>query len=228
MDVTSERIRKRRTALNISQAELAEQVGYKNKTTITKIESGKISPPRSKVVEIAKALQTSPAYLMGWTDDPSAQRDNTKPIPQPKPTIPKGFIPLPDTKSVPVIGNIACGTPILAQENIERYISVSSLWKADFALVCKGDSMSPTIQDGDLVCIRSQPNVENGQIAAVLIDDEATLKHFYRHDDTVILQPENPRFTPMTYTKEEINDLRIEGVAVGICRGLPDYGPEGI
>ncbi len=65
MDVTGERIRKRRTALNISQAELAEQVGYKNKTTITKIESGKISPPRSKVVEIAKALQTSPAYLMG-------------------------------------------------------------------------------------------------------------------------------------------------------------------
>lgn len=228
MDVTGERIRKRRTALNISQAELAEQVGYKNKTTITKIESGKISPPRSKVVEIAKALQTSPAYLMGWTDDPSAQRDNTKPILQPKPTIPKGFIPLPDTKSVPVIGNIACGTPILAQENIERYISVSSLWKADFALVCKGDSMSPTIQDGDLVCIRSQPNVENGQIAAVLIDDEATLKHFYRKGDTVILHPENPRFAPMTYTKEEINDLHIEGVAVGICRGLPEYGPEAI
>ena len=118
MDVSGERIRKRRTALNISQAELAEQVGYKNKTTITKIESGKISPPRSKVVEIAKALQTSPAYLMGWTDDPSAQRNNTQPNPQPKPTIPKGFIPLPDTKAIPVIGNIACGTPILAQEII--------------------------------------------------------------------------------------------------------------
>ena len=86
--------------------------------------------------------------------------------------------------------------------------------------------MAPTIQDGDLVCIRSQSNVENGQIAAVLIDDEATLKRFYRHGDTVILHPENPRFTPMTYIKEEINELRIEGVAVGICRGLPEYNTE--
>lgn len=160
-----------------------------------------------------------------WSDWQAMERDAAHEAAKSK-AAPKGFIPLPDTKSIPVIGNIACGTPILAQENIERYIGVSSLWKADFALVCKGDSMAPTIQDGDLVCIRSQPNVENGQIAAVLIDDEATLKHFYRHDDTVILQPENPRFTPMTYTKEEINNLRIEGVAVGICRGLPEYNTE--
>ena len=87
--------------------------------------------------------------------------------------------------------------------------------------MCKGDSMSPTICDGDLVCIRSQSTAANGQITAVLIDDEATLKRFYRHGDT-----ENPRFTPMTYIKEEINELRIEGVAVGICRGLPEYNTE--
>lgn len=162
-----------------------------------------------------------------WSDWQAMKQDAAREAAKSK-AIPKGFIPLPDTKTIPVIGSIACGTPILAQENIERYISVSSLWKADFALICKGDSMSPTIQDGDLVCIRSQPNVENGQIAAVLIDDEATLKHFYRRGDTVILHPENPRFAPMTYTKEEINDLHIEGVAVGICRGLPEYGPEAI
>lgn len=265
MDSIGDRIRLCRKRLGISQAELAETVGYGTRSTIAKIEAGKIDPYHSKIVALAHALKTTPEYLIGWTtddynwdDDPDNRLDtipnailneltekhhgNSRLVWEDwqamergaaheatkGKAVPKGFIPLPDTKAIPVIGNIACGTPILAQENIERYIGVSSLWKADFALVCKGDSMSPTIQDGDLVCIRSQPNVENGQIAAVLIDDEATLKHFYRHDDTVILQPENPRFTPMTYTKEEINDLRIEGVAVGICRGLPDYGPEGI
>lgn len=140
--------------------------------------------------------------------------------------VPKGFVPMPAMSTVPLIGTIACGTPILAEENVEMYISVPSMWRADFALMCKGDSMSPTICDGDLVCIRSQLTAANGQITAVLIDDEATLKRFYRHGDTVILHPENPRFTPMTYTKEEINDLRIEGVAVGICRGLPEYNTE--
>ena len=70
------------------------------------------------------------------------------------------------------------------------------------------------------VCYQNEP------LYSTLIDDEATLKHFFRHDDTVILQPENPRFTPMTYTKEEINELHIEGVAVGICRGLPEYTTE--
>ena len=214
-----DRIKIRRKELNLTVDDLAKRI-KKNRATVYRYENGDIeSMPVSVIEPLAAALETTPAYIAGWTEDKSVKRQDTKK----DNAIPKGFIPLPDTKSIPVIGNIACGTPILAQENIERYIGVSSLWKADFALVCKGDSMAPTIQDGDLVCIRSQPNVENGQIAAVLIDDEATLKHFYRHDDTVILQPENPRFTPMTYTKEEINDLRIEGVAVGICRGLPEY-----
>lgn len=217
-----DRIKIRRKELHLTVDDLAKRI-KKNRATVYRYENGDIeNMPVSVIEPLAAALETTPAYIAGWTETKGIeQQDVAK-----SKVIPKGFIPLPDTKSIPVIGSIACGTPILAQENIERYISVSSLWKADFALVCKGDSMSPTIQDGDLVCIRSQSNVENGQIAAVLIDDEATLKHFYRHEDTVILQPENPRFTPMTYTKEEINELRIEGVAVGICRGLPEYNTE--
>lgn len=217
-----DRIKIRRKELHLTVDDLAKRI-KKNRATVYRYENGDIeNMPVSVIEPLAAALETTPAYIAGWTETKGIeQQDVAK-----SKAIPKGFIPLPDTKSIPVIGSIACGTPILAQENIERYISVSSLWKADFALICKGDSMAPTIQDGDLVCIRSQSNVENGQIAAVLIDDEATLKHFYRHEDTVILQPENPRFTPMTYTKEEINELRIEGVAVGICRGLPEYNTE--
>lgn len=217
-----DRIKIRRKELHLTVDDLAKRI-KKNRATVYRYENGDIeNMPVSVIEPLAAALETTPAYIAGWTETKGIeQQDVAK-----SKVIPKGFIPLPDTKPVPVIGSIACGTPILAQENIERYISVSSLWKADFALVCKGDSMAPTIQDGDLVCIRSQSSVENGQIAAVLIDDEATLKRFYRHGDTVILHPENPRFTPMTYTKEEINELRIEGVAVGICRGLPEYNTE--
>ena len=192
MDSIGDRVRMCRKRLGISQAELAETVGYGTRSTIAKIEAGKIDPYHSKIVALAQALKTTPEYLMGWTadaydwdDDPDnrldiipdairkelaekhhgdsrlmwedwqameqdAAREATK-----SRAIPKGFIPLPETKSIPVIGSIACGTPILAQENVERYIGVSSVWKAYFALVCKGDSGSPTIQDGDLVRIRS-------------------------------------------------------------------------
>jgi len=93
----------------------------------------------------------------------------------------------------PLVGSIACGTPILAEQNIEARIGVPALWRADFALTCHGDSMAAMIQDGDIVCIRKQPEVENGEIAAVRIGEEATLKRFYRQGDTVMLQAENPR-----------------------------------
>ena len=217
-----DRIKIRRQELGLSVDDLAERIG-KNRATIYRYENGDIENMPVGVIEpLAAALDTTPAYIAGWTDDSEIKTPSTNETP----TIPKGFVPLPAMMSVPLVGRIACGTPILAEQNIDAYISVPSMWRADFALMCKGDSMSPTICDGDLVCIRSQSTAANGQITAVLIDDEATLKRFYRHGDTVILHPENPRFTPMTYIKEEINELRIEGVAVGICRGLPEYNTE--
>ena len=123
---------------------------------------------------------------------------------------------------MPLVGSIACGTPILAEQNIEARIGVPALWQADFALTCHGNSMAAMIQDGDIVCIRKQPEVENGEIAAVRIDNEATLKRVYLHPDYVELRPENPAYDSIIRRKEEMNDVYIEGLAVGLCRGIQE------
>ena len=107
-------------------------------------------------------------------------------------SVPPGFEPLPEMATVPLVGRIACGQPITAEENLEGYVSIPAAWHATFTLKCCGDSMEPRIKDGDLVAIRSQPQVENGEIAAVRIGDEATLKHLYFHEDYIELRPENP------------------------------------
>lgn len=128
----------------------------------------------------------------------------------------ENIIPMPNMKKVPLVGTIACGEPILAVENIECEVEMPENINADFALRCKGDSMIDAhIYDGDIVYIRQQPIVDNGEIAAVLIDDEATLKRFYRNGDTATLMPCNPKCIPFVYTGEQLNDLRILGKAVG-------------
>ena len=122
---------------------------------------------------------------------------------------------------VPLIGSIACGTPITAEQNIECYIGVPAAWHADFALTCHGDSMAPTICNGDIVCIRCQPEVEQGEIAAVRVGEEATLKHFHRQGDAVMLLADNAAVCPpMFYAGEQLSELHIEGKAVGLCRSL--------
>ena len=155
-------------------------------------------------------------------NDVIAVLDGNQPVSlKDEPEIPPGFEPMPKMKKVPLIGAIACGEPITAEQNIERYIGVPAAWRADFALTCHGDSMSPTICDGDIVCIRCQPEVEQGEIAAVRIGEEATLKHFHRQGDTVMLLADNAAVCPpMVYTGPQLNEIRIEGRAVGFCRGL--------
>ena len=140
-------------------------------------------------------------------------------VPSPAP-IPQDFQPMPPMDEVPLVGKIACGSPILAQQNVEGMVSVPTEWHADFTLVCDGDSMVPTFQDGDLVAIRIQPEVENGEVAAVRIDSEATLKRVYLHDDYIELRPENASYPSIIRRKDEMNDVHIEGKAVGLCRGL--------
>jgi repressor LexA len=137
-----------------------------------------------------------------------------------KPVVPPGFMPMPEMVQVPLIGSIACGTPITAEQNIKSYVGVPAAWRADFALECHGDSMAPTICDGDVVCIRSQPEVENGEIAAVRIGEEATLKHVYLHDNFIELRPENPAFNSIILSREDMNTVVIEGKAVGLCRDI--------
>lgn len=206
MSELSARIRLRREALGISQEELAQRMGYRSKSSITKLEKGINDIPHSKVEELARALETTPAYLLGLEAQTSP---------------PPGFETLPAMVMVPLIGSIACGTPITAEQNIESYIGIPAAWHADFALTCHGDSMAPTIRDGDIVCIRRQPQVEQGEIAAVRVGEEATLKHFHRQGDTVMLIADNGAVCPpMIYTGQQLSDLCIEGKAVGLCRGL--------
>lgn len=206
MSDLSTRVRLRREQLGLSQQELARRMGYRSRSSITKLEKGINDLPQSKVEELAQALETTPAALLGL-DTPCA--------------CPLGFEPLPAMVQVPLIGSIACGTPITAEQNIECYIGVPAAWHADFALTCHGDSMSPTICNGDIVCIRCQPEVEQGEIAAVRIGDEATLKHFHRQGDTVMLLADNAAVCPpMIYAGPQLNEIQIEGRAVGFCRGL--------
>lgn len=128
---------------------------------------------------------------------------------------PANIIPMPTMHKVPLIGSIACGTPILAEENREGAVDVPDHVHADFALRCKGDSMiNARIFDGDVVYIRQQETVEHGEIAAVLVGDEATLKRVYAYDDCLSLEAENPLYKPMVFRGEEMNRVRILGKAV--------------
>lgn len=207
MSTIYERIRARRIELGLTVEELAKKMGYKDKSSISKIENGKADIPQSKVIAFARALNTTTAYLMGI--DTAKER-----------SIPAGFQPLPKRDRIPRVGQIACGTPILAEENVEAYDEVPSDWHADFTLLCQGDSMEPKIKDSDVVAIHCQPMVENGEVAAVLIDGEATLKRVFLFDDHIELRAENPTFPTILRIGEDMNTITIEGKAVGLCRGL--------
>ncbi len=205
MSVLSDHIRQRREELGLSQEALAARMGYRSKSSITKIEKGVNDFPQNKLDDFAAALDTTTAWLLGLDDG----------------AVPPGFEPLPPMTQVPLVGSIACGTPITAEQNIERYIGVPADWHADFALTCHGDSMAPTIRDGDIVCIRCQPEVEQGEIAAVRVGEEATLKHFHRQGDTIMLLADNAAVCPpMIYAGPQLAELQIEGKAVGLCRSL--------
>lgn len=203
----SEKIKSVRKAHNLTQIQLA-QAAEIAVNSLRLYESGKLSPKFETLQKLAAALGVSVNDLLDSAETTAA------------PTIPPGFEPLPDLVSVPLVGSIACGTPILAEQNIEKHVSVPEKWHADFVLTCHGDSMAPHIKDGDLVAIRKQPEVESGEIAAVRIGEEATLKRFYRQGDAVLLQADNVNFPPLIYSNEQLNQIVIEGVAVGLCRDL--------
>lgn len=203
-------MKKRRKEIGFSAEKVAERLGV-SPATIYRYEKGDIEKvPVDSLAELAKILQTTPAYLMGWEEQPT-------PAPSP---IPPGFSPMPEMVQVPLIGSIACGTPITAEQNIEQMVCVPSRWHATFTLTCKGQSMEPRIHDGDLVAIRSQAEVEQGEIAAVRIGEEATLKRVYLHPSFIELRPENPAFESIILSREEMNSVTIEGKAIGLCRDI--------
>lgn len=166
-------------------------------------ESGNRIPDSETLSRIADYFRVSVDYLLG-RDTPSESAE----------TVP-GLIAVRKQK-IPVLGEIACGKPIFADEDREVYVSVSEDLVCDYALIAKGDSMLPRIHDGDLVFIREMPVVENGRIAAVLIDDEATLKRVFFDPEKhkLMLVPDNPAFQPFMYVGEELETVRILGLAV--------------
>ena len=209
------RIKQRRTEIGITQEELGNRL-HLNKSTIQRYESGAITSIKLPIIQaIAKQLNVSPEWLALKTDEigsyiPVHAGTSIEHI--------NNIIPLPETKEVPLLGTIACGEPIMAEENIEDYVDVDQDIQADFALRCKGDSMiGARINSGDIVFIHQQPDIENGEIAAVLIGDEATLKRVYKYPgkNMLVLKAANPAFEDLIFSGSELNDIRIIGKAVG-------------
>lgn len=198
------RIKIRREELGITQDELAGMLGYKSRSTIAKIEAGANDLTQTKIEEFAKALKTSAAYLLGW-DSPVQEIEY----------YPQGESFSPPAQKIPLLGKIACGKPKFSEENFEGYVNPLGHVHADFAVTADGDSMvGAYIRPGDIVFIRQQPIVENGEIAAVAIDDEVTLKRFRRLGDTVILSPENPNYDDIIVNLHEDSNVTILGKAV--------------
>lgn len=195
------RIKEAREAKGLTQEELGRAVKT-TKQTIFKYESGIVTNiPLDRLEQIAAVLSVSAAFLMGWETKEDKLPDN--------------IIPMPEMRQIPLIGTIACGTPITAEQNVEDIVDIPKHIHADFALRCKGDSMiNARIYNGDVVYIRQQPTVENGEIAAVLIDNEATLKRVRLFPERLILEPANPTFEPLVYIGEEMSNIRILGKAV--------------
>lgn len=199
------RMKSLREERGLNMKEAAQSLGLPY-TTYVNYEKGTREPNSETLILIARFYNTTIDYLIGKSDSNAP--------------IPPGYQPMPEMVSVPLVGRIACGDPITAEENLEGHVSIPAEWHASFTLMCAGASMEPSIHDGDLVAIRSQPTVENGQIAAVRIDNEATLKRVYLYGDHIELRPENPEFPSIIKIGEDMNNVHIEGKAVGLCRGL--------
>jgi len=211
----AQRLREGLDLRGMKQIELATRSGI-SKYSISHYLKGDWEGKQDAVYELARALNVSEAWLMGY--DVPAERSAPEVSVQldKKPTIPPGFMPLPKMRRVPLIGAIACGDPITAIQNREGDVNAPVDMRCDFALKCQGESMiGAGIHDGDVVYIRIQPEVENGEIAAVRIGDEATLKRVYLHRDYIELRPENPAFESIIRRREEMNDVQIEGKVVG-------------
>lgn len=198
------KVKERREELGLSQDELATRMGYKSRSSVNKIEAGR--PVSQKIIKkLAVALKVSEPFLMGFEESPAPTGG------------PVGILPLPDLsglRKIPVLGTIACGSPITANQEYS-YIEIDEMIKADFCVRAEGDSMIDAgIRSGSIVLCRYTEQVENGEIAAISIADDVTLKKFYSYGDTIVLRPCNPDFHEQVYTRDELNDIRIIGKAV--------------
>lgn len=194
IDTTYTRIKALRTELNLSQTELANRVGYSDKTAIAKVEAGKVDLPQSKVIAFAKALGTTPSYLIGES------KIDTVPIES-------GYI-------IPVLGRVCAGNGSEAiEEQIDTIeISQNMAKKGNhFGLVIKGDSMTPLLSDGDIVIINRDADTESGDLVVALVNGcDAMCKRLQRYSEGFALIPENPLYEPKRYTCDDINEIPVK------------------
>ena len=209
-----DRIKLHRERLRMTREELASRLNT-TPQNIYKYEKGIVTNiPLSKIEQMAEIFSIPPERLTGWENPNYVDNAGTY-------SLPDNILPMPGMGRVPLLGQIACGEPITAEENIEDYVDIPDHIKADFALRCRGDSMiNARIFDGDIVYIRQQPDVANGEIAAVLVGTEATLKRVYHYADRLELRPENPTFPVMSYEGDELADVRILGKAVAFTSAV--------
>lgn len=208
LKVSSRRLGSLLSELGISQQELADKSGVL-KSSISQYLTERATPSNINAGKMAKVLSVDPLWLLGYdvpmrkeNSDLGTKFDNIFPI---------------QVHKYPLLGELACGEPIFMSEERENYVMSGTDIKADFCLIAKGDSMiNARIMDGDIVFIRRQPEVKNGEIAAVAIDDEATLKRFYRDEETgtITLVAENPAYSPMVFTEESQKNVYILGKAI--------------
>lgn len=192
-------IKKRREQLGISQEQLANILGYKSRSSINKIELNHTDLPQSKIVALAKALRVTPAYLMGW-EEPEQPTPKSNGYP---------------TVRIPVLGDVAAGVPILAQQDIIGYEDIpADMAKTGeyFGLKIKGDSMEPKIHDNDIVIVKSMSDAENNDIVIAMINDEATCKRLHKYSNSVVLTAINSDYKPIEVTPDE--NIQILGKVV--------------
>ncbi|NVF11836.1 helix-turn-helix domain-containing protein [Anaerococcus sp. AGMB00486] len=203
-------IKNLRTERNLTQEEVGKIIGA-SKQTLHKYENGIITNiPQNKIEALANLFDVSPSYIMGWEKD----KTDLSNIP--------GVIPVKKIIKIPILGHIQCGKPVMSVENYEGYFPADpEIINSDFCLYADGDSMIDVgINEGDLVFFKQTPQVENGTIAAVFVNDTTTLKRFYKKENQIILQPENKSYSPIIIREGDGQDVRVLGEMVGMyCKG---------
>ncbi len=214
MATFSERLKELRLSRGLSQVELSKGLGV-SKGAINNYEHSVREPKFEMLEAIADFFNVDMDYLLGKSNIPNralingynnnilpSQFDNILPV---------------SNQKIPMLGEIACGQPVYANEEKDIYIEAGTNIKADFCLRCKGDSMiGARILDGDIVFVKQQSIVENGEIAVVVIENEATLKrvYYYPEEKTIRLLPENPKYKPIVYTGVTLEQIHILGKAI--------------
>lgn len=208
MSTIGDKILERRTTLNMSQDELAQKVGYKDRSSIAKIESGERDIRQKKLIEFAKALKTTPQWLMGYEEKTNISAVYQKNI-----------------RMIPVFESVSAGFGAYADNQILDYcpfiINSEKEAAETIAIRVSGDSMSPKIEDGDIIRVHKQESVDSGSIAVVLLDgEEGLVKKVVYGSDWIELHSINPYYPVRRFDGEEVLRLRVVGLVKGCFRDI--------